>query len=133
MPIIFMDLIERRDLRGHRNWLFVFGDNLAGTGRGGQAAECRGEPNAIGIPTKRRPSNDPDAFLADADIAAWRAACEPAFVKIEKALLEGKIVVFPGAGIGTGLARLKQCAPTIWAELQTRLDKLKMDHYVHPS
>jgi redox-sensitive bicupin YhaK (pirin superfamily) len=29
--------------------LFVFGDNLRRTGFGGQAAEMRGEPNAVGI------------------------------------------------------------------------------------
>jgi len=126
-----MDLIERRDLRGHRNWLFVFGDNFAGTGRGGQAAECRGEPNAVGIPTKRRPSNHPDAFLSDTDLAAWRAASEPAFARIEGWLNMGKIVIFPEAGLGTGLAQLEQSAPVIWAELQTWLDKLKQDHYVH--
>ena len=131
MPIILMDIIERRDLVGHSNWLFVFGDNFAGVGRGGQAAECRGEPNAVGIATKRAPSMAPGAFLSDADINRWRAHNKDAFALIETALETGKTVVLPSAGIGTGRAELEQRAPLIWAELQVWLDKLKQDHYVH--
>ena len=133
MPIIFSKFIRRRDLRENQSHLFVFGDNLLRRGMGGQARECRGEPNAVGIPTKRRPSNNADAFLTDADLTTWRIASESAFVRVETWLNIGKIVVFPEAGLGTGLAQLDQSAPIIWAELQAWLDKLKRDHYVHQS
>jgi hypothetical protein len=36
----------------------VFGNNLAGTGRGGQGSGRRGEPNAVGRSTKRRAAGD---------------------------------------------------------------------------
>lgn len=124
-----MDLIERRDLRGHSNWFFVFGDNFAGIGRGGQAAECRGEPNAIGIATKRMPSRAPGAFLTDTDVDEWRTHNGPAFASIEVALEAGRTVVFPSAGIGTGLAELEQRAPAIWEELKEWVDRLKADYY----
>jgi hypothetical protein len=131
MPIVFMKFMRRRDLRENRSQLFVFGDNLLRRGLGGQARECRGEPNAVGIPTKRRPSNSPDAFLTDADLAVWRTACGPDFERIESWLNASKIVVFPEAGLGTGRAQLEQSAPIIWAELQEWLDKLKRNYYVY--
>jgi hypothetical protein len=44
----------RATARRYTDALFAFGDNLARTGRGGQAAALRGEPNAVGIPTTTR-------------------------------------------------------------------------------
>jgi hypothetical protein len=129
MPIIFMGRIKREDLRNHRDWLFVFGDNFARHGLGGQAKECRGERNTVGIPTKRTPGTDPEAYLTNADIAEWRLKSRIDFDLIRIVLSQGRTVVFPSAGIGTGLARLEQCAPAIWVELQMHLDKLKADYY----
>ena len=42
-------------LRSMPEKIFVFGDNLLQRGTKGQAA-IRGEPNAVGVPTKRAPS-----------------------------------------------------------------------------
>ena len=53
MPVIFMSSITREFVRNHPDFIFVFGDNLAKKGLGGQAREMRGEPNAVGIATKR--------------------------------------------------------------------------------
>lgn len=39
-------------VKGNRDVYFVFGDNLIGEGKGGQAI-IREEPNTIGVPTKR--------------------------------------------------------------------------------
>ena len=47
----------------HPTKVFVFGDNLTRTGKGGQAV-IRDEPNAIGVATKRRPSMTPGSFFA---------------------------------------------------------------------
>ena len=54
--ITFQERITRADLRANPDTLYVFGDNMRRRGMGGQAAEMRGEPNAVGIPTKWRPS-----------------------------------------------------------------------------
>jgi hypothetical protein len=133
MPIIVMDYMWRADLRAHPNWLFVFGDNLAQTGFGGQAKECRGEPNAVGIPTKALPSNTSRAFLYNQDMPIWRTCCKVPFQRIEQALADGKTVAFPSSGIGTGRAKLEEKAPRIWKELQTWVDKLMADYYdPHP-
>ena len=129
MPLIFMDLIKREDLWDNPDWLFVFGDNIAKRGFGGLAKVCRGEFNAIGVPTKQYPSNSDGAFLKDADLVRWRVHSAPSRHRIEEALAEGRTVVFPSAGIGTGLAKLEEHAPLIWAELQKWLDRLRQDFY----
>jgi len=49
MPILYQDQIKRDDLRAHPDRIYLFGDNVARQGRGGQAKEMRGEPNALGI------------------------------------------------------------------------------------
>jgi hypothetical protein len=53
--IIYQKYIKREDLRANPTVLYVFGDNEARTGLGGQAKEMRGEPNAVGIATKASP------------------------------------------------------------------------------
>jgi hypothetical protein len=47
---------------------FVFGDNLLGFGKGGQAI-IRGEPNAFGVPTKRKPAMSPGSFFEEGNEA----------------------------------------------------------------
>lgn len=61
---IFSGYWSLKDLRENKNLLFLFGDNLQGWGKRGQAI-IRDEPNAFGIPTKKRPSTNSDAFLTD--------------------------------------------------------------------
>jgi len=125
MPVKFMEHYTRQDLRDNPHDLYVFGDNFSRMGYAGQARECRCEPNAIGIATKRAPSMSEAAFLTDADFYAWDEANSDAFNHIEAHLISGGTVVFPSFGLGTGLAQLAQRAPKIWAELQVWLDEWK--------
>ncbi len=111
MPIIFEERITRAEIRKHREWVYVFGDNLEKRGLGGLARECRGEPNAIGIPTKKAPSMAESAFFPDADYGLWLKAAKPAWQAVKQAIFEGNTVVFPKAGLGTGLAELRSRAP----------------------
>jgi hypothetical protein len=106
--------ITRAMLRAEPNTLFVFGDNMLKVGRAGQAREMRGEPNAIGIPTKWKPSMDAEAFFTDRDYAKVRAVVLPIFEQLNNHLAMGGDVVWPEAGIGTGYAQLKQRAPRIY-------------------
>jgi hypothetical protein len=111
--ITFIDTITRRMLRGAPAVLFVFVDNLAGAGLGGQAREMRGEPNAVGLPTKRRPARDPGAYFTDADLPEVQRTADPAINRLRQHLAEGGSVVWPAAGIGTGRADLQRRAPAI--------------------
>lgn len=111
----------RAEIRANPNTLYVFGDNVAQYGRGGQAAECRGEPNAVGIPTKWSPSMDEESFFTDEallkPVVLGRIGDE--FRRLRAHLASGGNVVWPADGVGTGLAQLPQRAPAV-AELINR-------------
>jgi hypothetical protein len=66
--IEFAEFITRASCRANPDKTFLFGDNAIHAGFGGQAAkEMRGEPNAIGIPTKFYPNMRDDSFFTDKD------------------------------------------------------------------
>lgn len=125
--LILAPLLTRAEARARPAALFAFGDNMSRTGRGGQAAEMRGEANAVGIPTKWRPARDPGAYFrdADADHPDVRAALRAAFDRLEAALAAGGDVVWPEAGIGTGLAELETRAPRLHRYIAARFARLE--------
>lgn len=106
--------ITRRMLQEEPSSLFVFGDNMLHQGLGGQAREMRGEPNAVGIPTKWIPSMQAHAFFKDQDLFPWLEEVMPAFQRLMRASRAGIKIVWPADGIGTGRARLERSAPAIW-------------------
>lgn len=110
--------ITRKMLRDSPDTLFVFGDNMNRIGFGGQAREMRGEPNAVGIPTKWYPAIHSKAFFTDADLLKVKAQIDEAFSRITSHLAAGGEVIWPKAGVGTGLADLKNRAPKIWAYIE---------------
>ena len=126
MPVLFMSSITREFVRSHQTWLFVFGDNLAKKGLGGQAKEMRGEPNAVGIATKRSPSMNSDAFFSDSDIhnVIVMGAIKDAFRILEFHLLSGDVVVIPKNGVGGGLANLPVNAPLIDTFIKDSIERL---------
>lgn len=121
MTVILQSRIYRADLRANPNVLYVFGDNEARVGLGGQAAEMRYEPNAVGVATLAAPgvfwredNHDLQAAVVDRDMAPLFAA-----------KLAGQLIIFPLDGIGTGLAQLEVRAPSTFAHLQRRIEELK--------
>lgn len=102
-------------LREHPTVYFIFGDNLAKRGRGGQAV-IRYEPNAVGVPTKKFPSMNPGAFFTDSEYAHNVKAIDQAL----KDIPEGARVVVPD-GIGRGMARMLDKAPRTYEYLCQRL------------
>ncbi len=111
MPIQLMQQYSREDLQANPDKMFVFGDNMGRDGYGGQAASARGEPNAIGIVTKKAPSHNEDDFMSDNEYTENVQAILADFSEVFEALKVGKIVVWPMNGIGTGLADLPKRAP----------------------
>ncbi|MBB4657523.1 hypothetical protein [Parvularcula dongshanensis] len=118
MPILVQKRIYRADLRANRHVWYVFGDNEARTGKGGQAREMRDEPNAIGIATKRTPSRADDAYWSDKDYSRNVACLEHDFRSVAAALRRGELVVWPLDGIGTDRADLANRAPRTFEKLQ---------------
>lgn len=119
-------MISRQYVRANRDKLFLFGDNSEGRGFGGQARAMRGEPNAIGIPTKKSPSYEDAAFFTDGEFEQNKAAIDRACAEIAQraASFEIQVIVIPSNGLGTGRAQLKRRAPRTFAYLQSRLAEL---------
>lgn len=97
--------------RKYPDYTFVFGDNLLGYGKAGQA-QIRDEVNALGIPTKRMPSMQFDAFFKDTSLQDWDAVIKQLAV-VDTLLSSKSTVIFPKHGLGTGLAKLPLKAPNI--------------------
>ncbi|WP_340151913.1 hypothetical protein [uncultured Sneathiella sp.] len=123
--IEFKKHITRSMLSSESSTLFVFGDNLERKGMGGQAKEMRGEVNAVGIPTKRAPAMSSSAFFTDRDFEEWRQASLPDWRRLFAHAKVGGKIVWPADGIGTGLARLQESAPTIAAAIERNLAALE--------
>jgi len=118
--LVRQKIIKREDLRSNRlAAVYLFGDNELRTGLGGQAAAMRGEPNAIGIRVKARPTTEPDAFWTDATFEENLRKINEDIVKIYD--LNYRVIVIPLDGIGTGRAKLEQTAPRTFLALQEEL------------
>lgn len=123
--IEYRERITREMLQAEPDTLFVFGDNMVRRGLGGQAKAMRGEPNAVGIPTKRHPTMRYNAFFTDADFNDWWVAAKFEFMRLDYHHMGGLLVVWPRDGIGTGLAKLETAAPKIWNTIETRRKQLE--------
>jgi len=122
MPIKVRDKwITIKDCRDAPDEYFIFGDNVERWGKGGQAI-IRDEPNAIGIPTKKSPSE----YFTDEDSVYDNIV--PDLKKIVLLLDAGKTVWFPKDGIGTGLAKLKETAPQLYDSLYFLIDLCFHNH-----
>lgn len=102
-------------LAKHRSAIFVFGDNLLRRGKKGQAV-IRDEPNAFGIATKVKPSTTDDSYFNDAD-ERHKEAIIMDIERLVKLRSSGKYIVFPKAGIGTGLSKMPEKCPRLFALL----------------
>lgn len=126
--IIYQHRIIRADLKANPGTFYLFGDNLVRAGMGGQAREMRGEPNAVGIATKRSPS----VYLKDADFDEWWRETGRLFDWIAARHHDvGDAIVFPADGIGTGLANLSAQAPKIWKHLNSQLARIGIKNGGH--
>lgn len=125
MPIITQKWISRHDLSDNPDRLYLFGDNLMRRGMGGQAKEMRGEPNAVGVATKRAPTMNNEDFFCD---DYFDALVDQMIVDLAPAvrhLMNGGTVVLPADGLGTGLSQLPQRAPNIHRFLTGFLEWMK--------
>lgn len=117
-----------------RQWhdvIWVFGDNLIGVGKGGQAI-IRDEPNAVGIPTKAAPSMDADAFFNDWNTKHWLGLIKQVQY-VEELLAQGREVILPVTNenrisLGCGLANLPYYAPGMYHFLETWFDKMRKEY-----
>ena len=120
--IEYRNNITRQMLKDEPEVLFVFGDNMQRWGKGGQAYHMRGEPNSVGIPTKRTPKGGLSAFFIDDDYFSWLKESEKDILRLKQHT--GKIV-WPLYGIDTGRARLKQSSLRIYEAIKQLEEELQ--------
>lgn len=106
--------------------IFLFGDNDERTGRGGQAKVMRDYQNdrAIGIRTKKAPNNDESSFYTDDEYEENIKKIGEDLMKVYRKVMEGKTIVIPSDGIGTGLSDLPNRAPKTFQYLRKKLKNL---------
>lgn len=107
MQVEYTKILSVDLCRTHPEKIFIYGDNLKGFGKGGQAI-IRDEPNAFGIPTKRYPSWDDWAFFSDKEDEIL--AVKEALRKLYKNA-QNKVIVFAEDGVGTGRAKMTEKSP----------------------
>lgn len=123
--IIFQHRIYRIDLRFNPDVLYVFGDNVARAGLGGQAGEMRGEPNAVGVATKWTPAMSESAFFNDAEYDDISKIIDIDFAPLFKAALNRKTIILPSDGLGTGLSEMPVRCPKLYKLVCDNIKMLK--------
>lgn len=124
MTIIYQKLIQRDDLKRNPSILYLFGDNDKRQGLGGQAAEMRGEPNAVGIRTKRAPGRENDDFWSDRDFDRNCSKIEEDLGRVKSHLRRGGVIIVPSDGIGTGFSQMEKRCPRTFNVLRQSLATL---------
>jgi hypothetical protein len=124
MPVIYQKFIYRADLQANPFVLYLFGDNLKRQGMGGQAKEMRGEPNAVGIATKKLPSQYDNSFFSDDDFDLFEENYLADMEMVYSHLDHKGTVIVPLDGLGTGLSELPTRAPKIDTYIKTAIRNL---------
>lgn len=114
-----------QDTKTYSDYLFLFGDNDQKIGKRGQAI-IRDEPNAFGIPTKKKPYLSPCSYYSDQEYNENVKKIDKAFDELCRKLELGnyKGIILPENGIGTGLAKLPEKAPHTLQYIQSNLELL---------
>lgn len=126
MPVIKQKMIYREDLQANPDALYLFGDNADRAGYGGQAREMRDEENALGVRTKWTTEMTRKAFFSDDDAEECMQMIDEDLDPAIDHLKAGGIVVIPTDGLGTGLSKLPEKAPQVYAFLVERLEQLEL-------
>lgn len=117
--------ITRGKIQENPNVLYLFGDNTIGKGLGGQAKEMRGEPNTVGIVTKRFPNTTDSSYFTDDDYETFKAFTNQGFRDTMTYIVTHKPIAVVEPPLGVGLADLPNRAPRCYKYLKYMLDRLR--------
>ncbi len=95
----------------NKDKIFVFGDNAIMKGKKGQAV-IRDCGNSFGIPTKRYPSMKEGSFFTDT--LKDKILIMTRLLELRNLAYNGKTIVFPEDGIGTGLSVMGYKSPHLY-------------------
>lgn len=108
-------------VKSDKDKIYVFGDNDARLGKGGQAV-IRGLKNSMGIRTKKGPSRKSAAYYKDEELELNKRKIQEDILNIKyRSISENKTIVLSNGGYGTGLANLKEKSPKTFNYLNLML------------
>ena len=96
--------------------IIVFGDNLIGKGKKGQAI-IRDCSNSYGVPTKRLPSMQDGSFFSD--LESEYNLVKERLSNLWKEHTDGKEIILPITKIGSGLGDLQNKSPKIYKMIES--------------
>ena len=85
----------------------------------------RGEPNTVGIVTKRFPDTTDSSYFIDDDYETFEAFVNQGFRDVINYVVTHKPIAVVEPPLGVGLADLPDRAPRCYEYLRNMLDKLK--------
>lgn len=107
------------------NKVYVFGDNMKGYGKLGQAT-IRQMCNSYGIATKRSPTMNDNSFYGDRQDEMDRLFLD--IYGLFKCVYESEglydTIVLPADGLGTGLSKMPEKSPRLFAWMNETLSLL---------
>ena len=116
-------LFSVEDCLANPNKLYIFGDNLLGVGKGGQAV-IRDCPNTYGVPTKIMPNMKNHAFFSDnyEEVQETKDCLFTLHLYHRSGVFYSTccfrtrlpILVFPSNGLGTGLSQMPTRSPKLY-------------------
>ena len=112
----FEEILNVELCKNNPNALIVFGDNLIGKGKKGQAI-IRDCSNSYGIPTKRLPSMQDGSFFSD--LESEYNLVKERLSNLWKEHKDGKEIILPITKIGSGLADLQNKSPKIYKMIES--------------
>ena len=108
--VILVGGLTKAVVLANPNVLFAFDDNLKKVGFAGQAIECRGCVNTVGIPTKLSPTE----YLFDSDVDRVKIPIINSFSRLRQHLRAGNDIAWPKDGVGRdNVSRLYITGPRI--------------------
>lgn len=115
---------EPADCKKNSDKLFIFGDNVMGNGKGGQAV-IRDESNSYGLPTKSRPSMKEGSFFRsrkEAFLIIGRAVSRIQEIIINDIYYSSyHTLVFSANGYGNARAKLDKMYPGVYKWLHRNI------------
>jgi hypothetical protein len=141
MPVFDIPMVTRDRVRAGKLFLFAFDDDEMRLTEAGLAGQCRGEPNGVGVRTRRAPGNDPTAVWRDDHLAQYQQMIDDDFAILVSWVEAGGPVFLPKAGLGMLMPRLVDTAPRTYLFLQKKVKELRaaaaqpwsIDAYKQPS
>lgn len=112
----FEEILDSKLCQNNPEAIIVFGDNLIGKGKKGQAI-IRDCSNSYGVPTKRLPSMKEGSFFSDQK-SEYNLVKER-LSNLWKEHKAGNVIILPTNKIGSGLADLQNKSPKIFKMIES--------------